>query len=136
MWKNEKFSLTKKIFRQINSLVTYFVKSLLSRKFCQNCVRERIPIISTMWAVTFNCDILVFCIWFHEKKNLTSFFKVSTFIYVSGLHCGHIILLDEQRSDFRTQKVFRTIPSVSAWTSISCVNAIHCNSKIFYPLHC
>ena len=23
MWKNEKFSLTKKIFRQINSLVTY-----------------------------------------------------------------------------------------------------------------
>ena len=29
-----------KIFRQINSLVTYFVKPLLSRNFCQKCVRE------------------------------------------------------------------------------------------------
>ena len=40
--KNEKCSLTKKIFRQcqINSLVTYLVKSLLSRNFCQKCVRE------------------------------------------------------------------------------------------------
>ena len=26
VWKNEKFSLTEKIFRQINSLVTYLVK--------------------------------------------------------------------------------------------------------------
>ena len=40
MWKNEKFFLTKKIFRQINSLVTYLVKLLLSRNFYQNCVRE------------------------------------------------------------------------------------------------
>ena len=34
LWKNEKFSLTKKIFRQINSLVTYLVtvwKSILKR---------------------------------------------------------------------------------------------------------
>ena len=39
VWKNEEFSLTKKIFRQINFLVTYLaylVKPLLSRKFCQN----------------------------------------------------------------------------------------------------
>ena len=36
VWKNEKFSLTKEIFRQINSLV----KPLLSRNFCQKCVRE------------------------------------------------------------------------------------------------
>ena len=34
-WKNEKFSLNKKILRQINSLVTYLVKPLLSRNFCQ-----------------------------------------------------------------------------------------------------
>ena len=40
VWKNKKFSLTKKIFRQINSLVTYLVKLLLSRIFCQKCVRE------------------------------------------------------------------------------------------------
>ena len=31
--------LTLKIFRQINSLVTYLVKPLLSRNFCQNRVR-------------------------------------------------------------------------------------------------
>ena len=40
LWKNEKFSLTKNFFRQINSLVTYLVKPLLSRNFCQKCVRE------------------------------------------------------------------------------------------------
>ena len=38
--KIEKFSLTWKIFRQINSLV----KPLLSRNFCQKCMRERIPV--------------------------------------------------------------------------------------------
>ena len=38
MWKNEKFSHLK-IFRQINSLVTYLVKPLLSRNFCQKCMR-------------------------------------------------------------------------------------------------
>ena len=37
--KREIFSHRKK-FRQINSLVTYFVKPLLSRNFCQKCVRE------------------------------------------------------------------------------------------------
>ena len=40
VWKNKKFFLTKKIFRQINSLVTYLVKPSLSRNFCQKCVRE------------------------------------------------------------------------------------------------
>ena len=46
VWKNEKFSLTKKIFRQINSLAhiarraTYLVKPLISRNFCQKCVKE------------------------------------------------------------------------------------------------
>ena len=38
VWKNEKFSLTIEIFRQINSLVIHLVKTLLSRNFCQNCV--------------------------------------------------------------------------------------------------
>ena len=33
--KNEKFILTEKIFRQINSLVIYLVKPLFSRKFWQ-----------------------------------------------------------------------------------------------------
>ena len=39
MWKFD-FTLTKKIFRQINSLVTYLIKPLLSRNFCQKCMRE------------------------------------------------------------------------------------------------
>ena len=39
MWKNEKFTLTEKIIRQINYLVISLVKPLLSRKFCQKCVR-------------------------------------------------------------------------------------------------
>ena len=40
MWKFQKFSLTEKIFREINSLVTYLVKPLVSRNFCQKSVRE------------------------------------------------------------------------------------------------
>ena len=39
MWKNEKFGLTEKIFRQINSLVICLVKPLLSRNFCRKSVR-------------------------------------------------------------------------------------------------
>ena len=35
----EKFSLTKTIFRQINFLVISLVKLLLSRNFCEKCVR-------------------------------------------------------------------------------------------------
>ena len=36
VWKSEKFSLTKKLFRQMNSLV----KTLISRNFCQKCVNS------------------------------------------------------------------------------------------------
>ena len=39
VWKNEKFTLTKIIFRQINSLVIYLVNALVSRNFCQKSVR-------------------------------------------------------------------------------------------------
>ena len=41
MWKNEKFSLTIEIFRQINSsLVIHLIKQSISRNFCQKCMRE------------------------------------------------------------------------------------------------
>ena len=40
LWKNEKFSLTEKKFRQINHLVISLVKPLLSRNFCEKSVRE------------------------------------------------------------------------------------------------
>ena len=53
VWKNEKFSLTKKIFRQINSLVISLVKLLLSQNFCQKCVRVNFrnfhTVYSTLW---------------------------------------------------------------------------------------
>ena len=38
MWKNEKFTVTKKKFRQINSPLFSLVKTLLSRIFCQRQV--------------------------------------------------------------------------------------------------
>ena len=38
VWKNEKFGLTEKIFRQIDSLVISLVKALLSRNFCDKIV--------------------------------------------------------------------------------------------------
>ena len=40
LWKFQEFSLTEKIFREINSLVTSLVKTLVSRNFCQKRVRE------------------------------------------------------------------------------------------------
>ena len=40
VWKNGKFSLTEKKFRQINYLVISLVKPLLSRNFCEKSVRE------------------------------------------------------------------------------------------------
>ena len=39
LWKLRKLTLTEKIFRQITYLVIYLVKLLLSRNFCQKCVR-------------------------------------------------------------------------------------------------
>ena len=40
VWKNEKFSLTEKIFREINSLVTSLEKNVAFTKFSSKCVRE------------------------------------------------------------------------------------------------
>ena len=43
VWRNEKFSLTEKKFRQITYLVVIsLVKPMLSRKFCEKSVRENI----------------------------------------------------------------------------------------------
>ena len=39
VWKFGKFSLTEKMFREINSLATSFVKMLLPRNFCQKTAR-------------------------------------------------------------------------------------------------
>ena len=39
LWKKHKISLTQNIFREINSLVTSLIKTLLSRNFCQKTLR-------------------------------------------------------------------------------------------------
>ena len=39
VWKNEKFTLTEKIFLQINYLVIMLVKTSFSRNFCQKTVK-------------------------------------------------------------------------------------------------
>jgi len=44
MWKNEKFSHTEKIFREIKSLVTFFCETAASRNFCQKSVRHTLEI--------------------------------------------------------------------------------------------
>ena len=59
VWKNDKFSLTKKIFRQINSLVLYLVKPLISRNVCQ----KRIPVISTLCESDFSIFYTVMISW-------------------------------------------------------------------------
>ena len=38
VWKNKKFTITEKIFRQINYSAVSLVKPLLSRNFCQKSV--------------------------------------------------------------------------------------------------
>ena len=38
VWKNEKFTLIEKIFREINFLLIILEKTLLSRNFCQKSV--------------------------------------------------------------------------------------------------
>ena len=51
VWKNEKFSVTHKKFRQINSLVFSLVKTLLSRNFCQIIVTVNFRNFHTVWKV-------------------------------------------------------------------------------------
>ena len=64
VWKNVKFPLTKKLFRQINSLVTYLVKPLLSRSFAKNA-RER----ESRNFHTVLCRLLHYMNLLTEKKN-------------------------------------------------------------------
>ena len=48
VWKYEKFTLTQMIFREINSLVSSFVKTLRSRNFCQKNVRVNFRTLHTV----------------------------------------------------------------------------------------
>ena len=50
VWKNRKFTVASKIFRQINCFVISFVKTLFSRNFCQKCVRVSFCNFHTVWS--------------------------------------------------------------------------------------
>ena len=56
VWKNQKFSLTKNFFREINYLVTSLVKMMFSRNFCQKSVKENFrnfhSTLCTLWKFT------------------------------------------------------------------------------------
>ena len=56
VWKNEKFGLTEKIFRQINSLVICLVKPLLSRNFCRKTVRLKFHNFLTVYTLQCNME--------------------------------------------------------------------------------
>ena len=76
LWKNEKFTLTKIFFRQINSLVIYLVNALVSRNFCQKSVRVNFRNFhSVVRAQSGNCCYLPcgnftnFPSWFYCEKS-------------------------------------------------------------------
>ena len=56
VWKNQKFSLTKNFFREINYLVTSLVKMMFSRNFCQKSEKENFrnfhSTLCTLWKFT------------------------------------------------------------------------------------
>ena len=58
-----------KKFRQINSLVISLVKALLSRNFCQNCVRVNFRIFHTLYCGNYGILLPKFCIKSTFYKN-------------------------------------------------------------------
>ena len=78
LWKNEKFTLTEKKFRQINYLVTLLVKPLLSRNFCQKWVRVNFCNFHTVDVQIFLAKLLLSRIFCQKCDNL-NFFNFHTF---------------------------------------------------------
>ena len=80
VWKNEKFTLTEKKFREINSLVICLVKPLISRIFSHKCVRVNFPLCGNYWN-----SLLCRQIFFHQiKLELSSLVKT----LISRNFCG------------------------------------------------
>ena len=73
MWKLQKFNLTKKEIRQINYLVIFLVKLLLSRNFCQKRVRVNFRNLHTQLAYfTKLFQVRVNCSIFHTRYTTIS----------------------------------------------------------------
>ena len=78
MWKLRKFTLTEKIFRQITYLVISLVKLLLSRNFCQKCVRVNSRNFHTVKVCTRNTLTLTNRIFRHIITISRNFLKKSS----------------------------------------------------------
>ena len=88
-WKNEKFGLTEKIFRQIKSIVICLVKTLLSRNFCQKSVRPKFYNFHTVWHT----------LWSLRKSYITVFWKISVkTTYFSNLKSFTVRLISRNNS--------------------------------------
>ena len=61
VWKNEKFSLTEKKFRQIIYLVISIVKLMLSRNFCEKSVRDNFCNFHTVHCSAHCDNFWIFC---------------------------------------------------------------------------
>ena len=83
LWKLRKFTLTEKIFRQITYLVISLVKLLLSRNFCQKCVRVNSRNFHTVQEWLFRIGSLYFCCEFVSSfifQKLCTYFDEIIFV--------------------------------------------------------
>ena len=83
LWKLRKFTLTEKKFRQITYLVISLVKLLLSRNFCQKCVRVNSRNFHTVQEWLFRIGSLYFCCEFVSSfifQKLCTYFDEIIFV--------------------------------------------------------
>ena len=75
VWKNVKFTFTEKFFREINSLVTFLLKTLLSRNFYGKSVRIIFHHFHTVTKEhSFEIEYLENCIKHHIFREIDSVF--------------------------------------------------------------
>ena len=122
VWKNEKFGLTEKIFRQINSLVICLVKPLLSRNFFRKSVRLKFHNFHTvLWSHCGNYG-------FYTATILSRKFRQINFlVFTKELHS--IFQFDEKRK-LRGNE-FHGFPRCSV---NSCFNRNSVNSTFSLPI--
>ena len=108
LWKNQNFTLTEKIFRQINYLVISLVNALVSRNFCQKCVRENFRNFHTVEIAE------IFSHFFHKNfvkaivllnkllnNDLTNFFsvcimKIYCLTFVAKIPSNHLAVFTKE----------------------------------------
>ena len=125
MWKNEKFSLAEKKFRQNNYLVISLVKPLLWRNFCQKYVRENFRNFHTVLCVFQKNE------YFSVKSTcfLSSRFHRNFCVWLRCVHCGKKgILLPQFFRKFSVKS-----KELWQWISRFCTRTFHAVShQIFF----